>query len=175
MGINSFIIYDSDLKSIDYLTDAQIGKLFRAVKAYRLEGTITDLGKNPALNMLYDNIIDHIDINEKKYNATRQKRSETMKQRWNERKSAIVDYSAQQSTIVNDSPLSDNDIVNDIDNDIVIVNDNEYAALGAKRENKRKNYHGKKKSSPLRGEPSYDIDSFTRKAIGLKYEKKNST
>ena len=47
--------------------------------------------------------------------------------------------------------------------------------VSPKKENKRKNYHGKKKSSPLRGEPSYDIDSFTRKAIGLKYEKKNST
>ena len=178
MGNSSFILYDTDLKSMDFLTDAQIGKLFRAIKAYRLDGKTIDLGKNPALNMLYNQIMEHITMNEEKYKASCEKRSETMKKRWNEKKSNIVDYSALQSTIVEGSPLSDNDNdndnvnVNDNVNENDNENDNESVALGVKRENKRKNYSGRKPDFYSEGEPTYDIEAFTKKAIGIKYEKK---
>ena len=175
MGNKSFILYDTDLKSMDYLTDAQIGKLFRAIKAFRLEGKTYDLGKNPTLNMLYDQIVEHLTINEKKYEATRQKRSETMKKRWQDKKSTIVDYSAIQSDIVEDSLLSDNANVNDFDNDFDFVNVNGTDACGATRENKRKNYYNKNIPRLLRDEPSYDMEAFAKKAIGLKYEKKEDS
>ena len=175
MGKGSFIIYDSDLKSIDYLTDAQVGKLFRAIKAHRLEDKTLSLGKNCALNMLYDQMMEHIAINEQKYKATCEMRSETMKKRWSEKKSTIVDNSALPSTIVKGSLLSDNDNDIDIDividneneneNDIDIVNDNE--ACGAKRENKRKNYHNKNIPRLLQDNPSYDIEAFKQKTLEL--------
>ena len=169
MGTNSFILYDTDLKAMDYLTDAQIGKLFRAIKAYRLDGKTYNLGNNPTLNMLYDRIMEHLVINEEKYNKTRQKRSDTMKKRWQDKKSTTVDYSAIQSTIVEDSPLSDNDNDNVTDN----VNVNEYVnvnvndACGAKTENKRKNYGSKKPPLLLQDDPSYDIEAFKRKSLEL--------
>ena len=174
MGNKSFVIYDTDLKSMDFLTDAQIGKLFRAIKTYRLEGKTTDLGKNPALNMLYGQIMEHIIINEEKYKSACEKRSDAMKKRWDEKKSTIVDYSTLQSNIVEDSPLSDNDNENDNVNvnDNVNDNDNEHGALGEKIEKKRKKYSGRKPDFYSEGEPTYDIEAFTKKAIGIKYEKK---
>ena len=184
MGNNSFILYDTDLKSMDYLTDAQIGKLFRAIKAYRLEGKTYNLGKNPALNMLYNQITEHLVFNEEKYNAIRQKRSDTMKKRWQDKKSTIVDYSALQSDIVEYSPLSDNDNDTDTVNgngnvtDTVTVKDNVtgFVALGVKRENKRKNYNSNKNVPKLlKDDPAYDMEAFTRRAVDLKYHKKDPT
>ena len=174
MGKESFILYDSDVKSLEYLTDAQAGKLFKSIAKYRQGATKPDLGKNPAVNILYDQIINHININEEKYQSTCNKRSEAMKKRWNDKKNTIVDYSTLPSTIVQGSPLSDNDNdnVNDIDNDI--VNDNDNVACGAKRENKKNNYYNRKNNVPalLRDEPSYDAEAFMRKAINLQYKKR---
>ena len=69
---------------------------------------------------------------------------------------------------------TDTDTVTDTVNVTDTVTDT--APYGVKRENKRKNYFDKKNNVPnlLRDEPSYDIDAFTRKAIGLKYEKKDN-
>ena len=172
MGKESFILYDSDVKSLEYLTDAQAGKLFKSIAKYRQGATKPDLGKNPAVNILYDQIINHININEEKYQSTCNKRSEAMKKRWNDKKNTIVDYSTLPSTIVQGSPLSDNDNVND--NDIVNVNDNDNVACGTKRENKKNNYYNRKNNVPalLRDEPSYDAEAFMRKAINLQYKKR---
>ena len=174
MGKGSFIIYDTDIGSLSYLTDAQAGKIFKAIADYRHKGVKPDLGKNPAVNILYNQIIEHITINEEKYKFTCEKRSETMKKRWNDKKSSIVDYSAQQSTIVEGSLLGDNDNVNDIVNVNDNDNVNDIVAFGVNRENKRKNYYNKNQKFPPEGEPSYDLDAFTKKAIGLKYQKKET-
>lgn len=164
MGSGSFILYDNDMKSLEYLTDAQIGKIFKAIAKYRQDGTKPNLGKNPALNILFNQIVDHININEEKYKSACNKRSEAMKKRWSDKKNSVVDYSPLSSTIVQGSPLSDNDNVNDIDIDNDIVNDNvnESVACGAKKENKKNNYYKRKNNVPalLRDEPSYDIDAF---------------
>ena len=177
MGNSSFILYDTDLKSMDFLTDAQIGKLFRAIKAYRLEGKTIDLGKNPALNMLYNQIMEHITMNEEKYKAIRQKNSESARKRWHQTQtdssfdSMPTHASAYEGTKNNARAcLNDND--NDNDNDNENENDNESVALGVKRETKRKNYSGRKPDFYSEGEPTYDIEAFTKKAIGIKYEKK---
>ena len=68
--------------------------------------------------------------------------------------------------------INDNDNVNVNVNDNDNVNDNEHGALGEKREKKRKNYSEKKSKPYSEGEPTYDIEAFTKKAIGIKYEKK---
>lgn len=173
MKKGSFILYDSDLQGVLLLTVHQAGKLLKALAKYRLEGIESDFGNDVAVAILYRQIIDHIAINEEKYNEACKKRSETMKKKWNERKNT-ENGSTLYSTIdkSSDSYIYDNDNYNE--NDIDNVNDND--ACGAKRENKRKNYYNKKNNVPalLRDEPSYDIDAFTRKAIGIKYEKKDS-
>lgn len=170
MGKDSFILYDSDLKGFEFLTENQAGKLFKALIKFRLEGTKPNLGNNAAVNILFNQITEHIAINESKYKATCAKRSEAMKKRWGNDKKSIEEDSILYSTIEKGSTLGDNDNENDIDNDIVI--DNVRDACGAKKQNKRNNYYGKNTPRLLRDEPTYDIDAFTRQAIGLKYEKK---
>ena len=173
MGKGSFIIYDADLKSLSYLTDAQIGKIFRAIALHRLEGTVPNLGKNPAVNILYDQIMEHISINEEKYKELCAKRSEAINKRWSKAKeNNMQKYTNEYTSIQMNTNGYINDNDNDIDNGIDIDNVND--ACGAKRENKRKNYQNKNVPALLRDEPSYDIDAFTQKAIGLKYQKKES-
>ena len=175
MGKGSFILYDNDMKSLEYLTDAQIGKLFKAIAKYRIDGTKTNLGKNPALNILFDQIIDHIKINEDKYKEMCEKNSERAKKRWHQPNNSMPAYAdacggmpAHTGACLNDN---DNDNVNDN------VNVNEVVACGAKKENKRNNYYKRKNDVPalLRDEPSYDIDAFMKKALNLKYKPPETT
>ena len=185
MNKGTFILYDIDLESIDYLSDAQVSRLFRAIIKYRLKGITPDFSDDAALKIIFHQISEHIALNEKKYKETCQKKSIAMKKRWEtSNQNSIEDYRTLCTTIEEGVTLGDTDTdtvtdtVTDTDtdtgtvNDIVTVTDTD--ACGAKRENKRKNYYNKKKDVPalLRDEPSYDIDSFKRKAIGLKYEKK---
>ena len=179
MGKGSFILYDTDLRSLSYLTDAQAGKLFKAIANHRLEGSAPDLGKNPAVNILYNQIIEHIAINEEKYQELCAKRSEAINKRWSKAKeNPIQKYTNEYSSIQENTNgyINDNDNVNDTVNDNDIDNVNGTVAFGVNKENKRKNYYNKNNNVPalLRDEPSYDLDAFTRKAIGLKYQKKEN-
>ena len=176
MGKESFILYDSDVKSLEYLTDAQAGKLFKSIAKYRQGATKPDLGKNPAVNILYDQIINHININEEKYKELCAKNSERAKKRWHQPNNTMPAYADACSGIPahTGACLYDNDNVNDNDNDIVNVNDNDNVACGTKRENKKNNYYNRKNNVPalLRDEPSYDAEAFMRKDINLQYKKR---
>lgn len=165
MGKDSFILYKSDLKGLEFLTDNQIGKLFRAIAKLQLDEEEPNLGTNPAVNILFNQIRAHIEINEEKYEETCKKKSAAMKKRWADSKSTIENYSTLPSTIEDYKALSDNDNDNDNENDNENENDND--ACGAKRENKRKNYYNKNTPRLLQDEPSYDINAFTRKGIGF--------
>lgn len=173
MGKGSFIIYDTDLKGILYLTDNQIGKLFRALALYRLEGTETKLGNNPALQILYQQFIEHISFNEDKYQKACRQRSEAMKKRWHEQKKTIEEGSGLYSTIEEGSGLyindNDNDNVNVTDNVNVNVNvnDNETVtdACGAKKENKRFTYNTEKESSSYEGAPISDAELMKQRVL----------
>ncbi len=177
MGKGSFLLYDADLKGLEFLTDAQTGKLFKALAKYRLEGTLQSPGSNPAVNILLQQMIEHITINEDKYKAICEKRSEAINKRWAKEKKTPKNIQKNTNEYdcieMNTSEyIYDNDIDNDIDIDNVIDIDNDTVACGAKKENKRNNYYNKKKPFAYEGEPSFDADAFTRKAIGLKFEKK---
>ena len=178
MGKGSFIIYDSDLESLGILTRTQTGKLFKALAAYRLEGKTPDFGNDKAVSILFQQMLTHITINEEKYEAICQRNSESAKKRWQNKHNSMPAHAHAYERIQNDANacVNDNDNVNDNDYDNDYVNDNDTVPYGAKRE-KRKNYYGNKKNNVpalLRDEPSYDIEAFTRKAIGLKYEKKDN-
>ncbi len=166
MKKGSFILYDTDLESLEFLTDEQAGQLFRALAQYRTEGAEPDFGDDAALKILFRQFRVHIEINEEKYKALCEKRSQAANKRWNgDNANACKDMQTNAKLCLNDN-------VNVNDNDNVNVNDND--ACGAKRENKRKNYYSKKTPFAYEGEPSYDIDAFLRKAVGLKYEKKGT-
>lgn len=173
MPKNSFILYTSDLAGLDYLTDAQAGKLFKAIHKFTSKGTVPALGSNPAVNILYHQITAHITINERKYEELCAKRASAAKKRWsceNGRNMQLNASDCKSMQVHTSECIYDNDIDNDNDNVNDIVNDND--ACGAKAQNKRKKYYKKDVPALLQGEPSYDIDAFTKKAIGLKFEKK---
>ena len=86
MGNKSFIIYDNDLKSVAMLPTSKIGKLFYAVIQYRLNGTLPDFGSDLALKILFNQIKDHIDMNEEKYEEIRQTKVKAAKARWQKEK-----------------------------------------------------------------------------------------
>ena len=67
MGKGSFILYDTDLKSVKLLSENQAGRLFLGLATYRLDGISPDFNDDLALRVLYQQIDDHIKINEKKY------------------------------------------------------------------------------------------------------------
>lgn len=184
MAKGSFILYDADLKGIEFLTDAQTGKLFKALLKFRLEGTVPSFGNNAALNILFQQITEHITINEDKYKATCERNSESAKKRWANRD--MPAHAGAYKGIQNNANgcLNDNVNVNENDNvnDNVIDNDND--ACGAKREYKRKNYYGSNNSyggkynnskpyvpTLLRDNPSYDIELFNSKIVGLNKKK----
>ena len=184
MNKGTFILYDIDLESIDYLSDPQVSRLFRAIIKYRLKGITPDFSDDAALKIIFHQISEHIALNEKKYKETCQKKSIAMKKRWEtSNKNSIEDYRTLCPTIEEGVTLGDTDTVTDTDTgtgtDTDTVNDtvNDTDACGAKRENKRKNYYNKKKDVPilLRDEPAYDVDAFMRKAIGIKYKKPEVT
>ena len=191
MNKGTFILYDIDLESIDYLSDPQVSRLFRAIIKYRLKGITPDFSDDAALKIIFHQISEHIALNEKKYKETCKKNSESAKKRWANQKGSASEnqykdmpkHTRACENIQSDANLClyDTDTVTDTETDTGTVNVtdtvNDTDACGAKRENKRKNYYNKKKDVPilLRDEPAYDVDAFMRKAIGIKYKKPEVT
>ena len=175
MGKGSFILYDADLEGLDYISDVQAGKLFKAIKNYRVKNDSSFVSKNSAVNILYGQIIGHISLNEEKYKATCDKKSEAMKKRWSAREkiNSTEEDSTLYSSIEKGGLLSDNDNVNENVNDNVNVNvnvndnDNETVtdACGAKKENKRFTYNTEKESSSYEGAPISDAELMKQRVL----------
>ena len=175
MRKGSFILYDADLEGLDYISDVQAGKLFKAIKNYRVNSDKSFVSKNSAVNILYSQITGHISLNEEKYIATCGKKSEAMKKRWGavEKKNHIVKDSTLYSSTEEGLLLGDNDNENVNVNDNVNDNVNEYVndtdtvtvACGAKKENKQINYLSQKPSSSYEGEAINDIELMKERAL----------
>ena len=163
MKKGSFILYDKDLQGVLLLSDYYAGRLFKAVAKYRLTGEKTDFGNNLTLMVLFQQIVDHIEMNEEKYQEVCEKRSQASRKRWdkdknNPNESNCINLNANECLYDNDN---DNENVNVNDN----VNGNDNNACGAKRENKRKKYYNK--NEDIKGEPSYDLELFRSRIVGL--------
>lgn len=52
-GKNTIIFYTENREYIDMLSDAQAGRLFKAIFAYEEEGTIPDFGDDTALYIMF--------------------------------------------------------------------------------------------------------------------------
>lgn len=176
MGKGSFILYDDDLKYAERLTDSQKADLFTALLKHRFHGEYTDFEDDLPVFMLYNRIIDHVSANEAKYKEICERKSEAMKKRWHSEKKSIDNHSTLYTSIEEGRTLYDNDNDNDNDNVNVYDNDKDNVACGAKKKTKENNYYNKKNNIPklLQDEPAYDIEAFERKAIGLKYQKKDN-
>ncbi len=169
MKKGTFILYDVDLKATGLLSEEQTGRLFQALAGYRLRGEKPDLNDDIAVNILFNQIVEHIAINEEKYAQLCKRNSEIAKKRWQNSKNANADESIISDTNV---CLYDNDTDNDTDND------NDTDACGTqKKTKKRKNYDYNNSSNKsnipklLRDEPNFDMKAFEQKALNLKYEK----
>ena len=183
MKKGSFILYDADLEGLEYISDLQAGKLFKAIRSFRLGGDSTFVSKNPAVNILYSQITGHISINEEKYNTACKKKSQAMKKRWSEDNKTKEEDSTLYSSLEKGCLLGDNDNDNENENENVNVNVNvnvnendndndnkndivtDNVPCGAKTENKRKNCYSKNVPRLLQDEPSYDIEAFKRKSL----------
>ena len=152
MKKGSFILYDKDLQGVLLLSDYYAGRLFKAIAKYRLTGEKTDFGNNLTLMVLFQQIVDHIEMNEEKYEALCKKNAQSAKKRW-----ISSDYAH--------ACINDNDNENENVNDNVNGNGNDNNACGAKRENKRKKYYNK--NEDIKGEPSYDLELFRSRIVGL--------
>ena len=74
---NSFVLYTEFYEVMKDLTDAQIGKLHRAIYIYQLEGKLIDL--DPALAMAFKFVKVQLDKNQAKWEEQRNKRSDAGK------------------------------------------------------------------------------------------------
>lgn len=74
---NSFVLYTEFYEVMKDLTDAQIGKLHRAIYIYQLEGKVIDL--DPALAMAFKFVKVQLDKNQAKWEEQRNKRSDAGK------------------------------------------------------------------------------------------------
>lgn len=161
MKKGSFILYDKDLQGVLLLSDYYAGRLFKAIAKYRLTGEKTDFGNNLTLMVLFQQIVDHIEMNEEKYQELCEKRSQAIKKRWEKDKKNSNEY--------NSTDLNTNEYLYDNENENVNVNDNvngnDNNAYGAKRENKRKNYYNK--NEDIKGKPSYDLELYRSRIVGL--------
>ena len=53
MSKGTFILYDIDLESIEFLTPLQVGELFIALSKYRLHDETPDFGDDRALKIIF--------------------------------------------------------------------------------------------------------------------------
>ena len=160
----SFILYDSDMFCLRYLTDKQAGILFKSIAALREDAPLPDISSDSALSIAFHQISAHMAMNEEKYAKICEQRAKAAEKRWRKDANASVCIQEDTKECYNDN---DNDIDNDIDNendnvndnDIVIGNENEIVSdivvdneMGALQAKKQKTKEENKK-------PLYDMSS----------------
>lgn len=116
----SFLLYNSFYEPIKYLSDEQLGRLFRAIFNYSSTGKITE---DKEILVAFMFIKNQLDLDAKKYEDIKKKRSQAGKKhkgnqytKWNK-----MEQMNQNGT---NGSVNDNDNVNVNDNDIIINNNN---------------------------------------------------
>ena len=120
---NSFIMYQADGAFFELLDEKDCKSLIMAIFAYS-RGEETEMTDKAAI--AFKSIKEHMDINQEKYEATREKRRKAVQKRWEKKteKENTKEYKCNTSVIQNDS-VNVNDNVNVNVNDNVNVNVNE--------------------------------------------------
>lgn len=122
---DSFVLYNSFYDPIKSLKNEQLGKLFRSIFNYTINGEIT---QDNDILIAFMFIKNQIDIDSKKWEQEKQKRSDAgkkgMASRWNNNVKSVI--------------TKDNNVINDITKitDNVNVNENVYVNVNEKDNNK---------------------------------------
>lgn len=120
MTKNSFVVYHNYREKLQNLTDAQIGKLFRAMLDYSITGTEPKL--TGILSIAFQFIKVTMDEDKQKYNKICQRNINNIQKRWNK------NYTIGKTGIPNNTKNTDNDY--DYDNDISLsINNNLSSSL----------------------------------------------
>ncbi len=118
----SFILYRDALCILDDLTDAQAGKLFKAIRAYHEE---EELKLEPIVKMAFVPIRNQFARDAEKYAKILEKRSIAGKKGGYQKQANLANASKCQQTVAN---LPDTDTVTVIDTENDTVNDNKSIA-----------------------------------------------
>ena len=122
-----FPAYFSYLNTLEGLTDAQVGRVFRAALQYAEDGTITDL--DPVESLGFRFIREDIDRAKTKYDERCEKNRENIQKRWG----------ADEHDDESDASASGNDISSNTDEyDGIRTNTNGYETYQSKSKRKRK-------------------------------------
>lgn len=144
---DSFILYNSFYEPIKSLKNEQLGKLFRAVFNYTINGEITQDGEILVPFMFIKN---QIDLDSKKWIEEKQKRSEAgkkgMQNRWHNKNNNknVITKDNSVINVITDYNKPYQDITKITDNVNVNVNDNDN-----KKNIKRKIYFDNKQLNSL--------------------------
>ena len=121
MERESFILYTSFYEPLKYLSDSQMGKLFKAIFEYQINGN-TDVENE--IRIAFEFIKNQLDIDAEKWKDEKQKRSDAgkkgMAKRWKKDSNVITEDNKNNSVINSITNITDN--VNENVN--VNVNDN---------------------------------------------------
>ena len=110
---DSFILYNSFYEPIKSLKNEQLGKLLRSIFDYTINGEIT---KDTEILVAFMFIKNQIDLDSKKWEQEREKRSEAgkkgMQSRWNNKDNKVITTNNKNNNVINDiTKITDN--VND--------------------------------------------------------------
>ena len=125
---DSFILYNSFYEPIKQMKNEQLGKLLRAIFDYTINGEIT---QDCEILVAFMFIKNQIDIDAKKWQEEKEKRSEAgkkgMASRWNNKNNNVITKNNNDNDVINaitkiTDNVNDNVNVNENDNDNVNVN-----------------------------------------------------
>ena len=122
---DSFILYNSFYEPIKTLKNEQLGKLLRAIFDYTINDTIT---QDDEILVPFMFIKNQIDIDTKKWEDEKSKRSEAgkkgMQNRWHNKDNNVITVNNKNNSVINAiTKITDNVNVNVNENDNVNVND----------------------------------------------------
>ena len=119
MGKESFILYLEQQEVFEMLSDAEAGKLIKAIFEYEKTGKIMNLDK--ALQIAFIPIKSSLDRNKEKYNKVVERNKKNIEKRWNKENTKNT---TGKNGINTNTQNTDNDNEYDNDNVNVNVNDN---------------------------------------------------
>ena len=120
---DSMVLYTSYSDKFKKLSDEQIGKLARLIFAYQLGKDIPEI-TDPAIEIAFEVIKNDLDMNNKKYDETSEKRREAIRKRYSQDKTVQMNANEYKSIQMNTSVT-----VSDSVSDSVSVSDSDFSRL----------------------------------------------
>ena len=141
MERESFILYTSFYEPLKYLNDAQMGKLFKAIFEYQING---NTNVENEIRIAFEFIKNQLDIDAEKWKDEKQKRSEAgkkgMAKRWNKDSNIITSDNKNNSVINAITKITDNvnENVNENVNDIYTLSEAQASSSDTAKASKHK-------------------------------------